>query len=140
MAITRDFLGGLNTDSHPSRVARQDYIDALNITMNGSDLEDDVVTNIVGNQKVDYTQTGSASDNACVGCFADTLRNRVYFMVWNRDDYHSIQYYDKAAGTVTKVIESKTDSVDEILNFQLKEKINGIDIIHTDEGDLMFFT
>jgi hypothetical protein len=139
--IARDFSGKLNLDSHPSRVPPKDYVSALNITRNGGEGQDDVISNIVGNQQVSYTQHGDPSDNACIGAFADNLRNRVYFCIWNRDDYHSIWYYDRSAGTITRVMESRTDSDDiDVLNFQLKEKINDFDIIHREtDGDLIFF-
>ena len=136
----RAFTGKLDLDSHPFRVGQADYIDAENITRDSQGQgSDGVVANIVGNQLVSYTfQSGTQKT---IGSYADKVRNRIYYFVWNSNNYDSILYYDKSSGTIVKVFENLTDSGSvDILSLDPSYKINHIDIIYRDEGDLLFWT
>ena len=138
---TTHFLGKLDYDSHPYRVGKEDFIDALNITRdNGSSSGGDgVVQDLIGNQLVAYTF--QAGTQRCIGKEPDKVRNRMYYCIWNSNDFHSILYYDRGLNSIVKVFENKTDSggVD-ILHWNPSYRINHIDIIHRDEGDLFCFT
>lgn len=137
----RAFTGKLNYDDHPFRVPQQDYIDALNFTRDsvGNQGGDGVVQNIIGSRLSAYTfQSGT---QRTIGKYPDKVNNRMYYFVWNSNGYNSILYYDKGIDAIVKVFESKTDSggVD-ILKWNPSFRINHIDIIYRDEGDLLFFT
>jgi hypothetical protein len=140
--IEQKNIGGkLNTDASPYKVPEMDYIDAQNITRDSqAELKDDVVSNIVGNQLVPYTQPLGV--NKCIGSKADLIRNRVYYFVWNSNGNHYIVYWDKSANTVVKLIQDLTDTNNvPILKFDPSYRINHIDIINIDDtGDLMFWT
>ena len=140
-SIARDFSGKLNLDVHPSRVPTGDYVDAMGITRDAqADGNDLVVSNIRGNRLVSYTfQAGTV--NKCIGKYEDNLKNRVIEFIWNDQGYHSILNFDLTTRTRTKILESRTDSGDiDILKFQKLYNINSVNIIHKDDGDLLFFT
>lgn len=134
--IVRDFSGKMNLDAHPSRVGKRDYIDALNITRNAAGSKD-IVANIAGNRSVSYALPSGTSK--CIGSFSDPVRNRVIACYYNSAGYHEIIKFDKTARTITKIIRSKTDTGGtDILNFGTTTRIRSIDVIHRDEGDLIF--
>lgn len=141
MIEQKNIGGKLNTDASPYKVPAEDYIDALNVTRDSqSELKDDVVSNIVGNQLVPYTQP--AGVNKCIGSKADPIRNRVYYFVWNSNGNHYIVYWDKSANTVVTLIRDLTDTNGvPVLKFDPSYRINHVDIINIDDtGDLMFWT
>lgn len=142
MIEQKNIGGKLNTDASPYKVPPMDYIDALNITRNSqSELKDDIVSNIVGNSLVPYTQPVNGIPKT-IGAKYDPVRNRVYYFVWNSAGYHFIVYWDRSANIIFKVIENITDTngVD-ILKFNPSYRINHVDIINIDDtGDLMFWT
>lgn len=134
------YSGKLNTDDSPYLLPKADYIDALNITRDAQgEGQDMVVSNVVGNRIVSYSlPTGT---NKRIGSKEDLIRNRVYYFVWNSNNHDLILFYDKSAGTITKLIENITDTGGtDVLNFDPSWKINHVDIIYRDEGDLLFWT
>lgn len=139
--INRSFNGKLNLDTNPNRIPPPDYIDALNITRDAQGSgQDKVVTNIDGNQVVLYTlPTGT---NKRIGSRADSIRNRIYYWVWNSNGYNLWLYYDRNTNTVIKLIEDLTDTDNiPVLDFDPSKKINHVDIIYRDvEGDMVFWT
>lgn len=137
--ITNAFNGKLNYDVAPYRIANGDYIDSLNITIDSQGVgKDKVIANIVGNTQKSYTLP--AGTNKVIGGYADKLRNRYYFFVWNNNGYNLILYYDYNADTVNTLLASRTDSDDvDILNFNPSYKIFGVNIFYRDEGDIIFF-
>jgi hypothetical protein len=80
-------------------------------------------------------------DNKIIGFYADKIRNRAYYFLWNSNGYNSILYYDLSTDEITTVLESKTDSDDiDILNFNPSYKVLSINIYYRDdEGDILFF-
>ncbi len=78
--------------------------------------------------------------NKVIGGKEDLVHNRYYVFIWNSGGLHTIVYYDGASDTIVKVLESKTDSggVD-ILQFDPSEKIHSVDIIYTNDGDILSF-
>jgi len=141
MLINRDFSGKLNLDVQDFKVPAGDYTYALNITKDSlGEGQDRVVANILGNRKVNYTLP--SGDNKEIGHYPDLVRNKIYYFIWNSNNFHSILAYNRNTDTISKVLESKTDSggVD-ILNFNPSYKVNSINVIHRDEseGDLLFF-
>lgn len=138
--IGRSFNGRLNLDVQDYRIPAGDYIDALNITRDAQGVgQDRVVSNVVGNQLVSYSLPSGT--NKTIGNFEDKVRNRLYYFIWNSNGYNTIAYYDGITGSIVKVMQDLTDTGNVgILNFDPSYKINHIDIIYRDEGDLLFWT
>jgi len=138
--INNPFNGKLNLDVAEYRISNGDYLDALNITKDAEGKgQDRVISNILGNSQINYTLP--AGTNKVIGFYADKVRNRAYYFVWNSGGYNSILYYDLNTEIVFKVLESKTDSdgVD-ILSFNPSYKVLSVNLIYRDdEGDILFF-
>lgn len=139
--ILHSVEGKMDLDNAPSKVLPSDYVDAWNITRDAQGSgQDKIVTPIKGNRLINYSLPSGV--NKVIGSKEDLLRNRIYFFVWNSNGFHSILYYDGILDTVVHLLESKTDCLnwEDILLFNPSYKINHIDIIYRDEGDLLFFT
>ena len=140
MIINTPFSGKLNLDDAEYRVSNNDYIDALNITKDAQGTgQDKVVSNILGNTLIPYT--APAGTNKVIGFYADKVRNRAYYFLWNSGGFNSIIYYDLNNTSITTVLKSKTDSNNiDILNFNPSYKVLSINIFYRDiEGDILFF-
>lgn len=139
--INNPFNGKLNLDVAEYRISNGDYLDALNITKDAEGRgQDRVISNILGNSQINYTLP--AGTNKVIGFYADKVRNRAYYFVWNSGGYNSILYYDLNTEMVFKVLESKTDSdgVD-ILSFNPSYKVLSVNLYYRDdEGDILFLT
>jgi len=138
--INNPFNGKLNLDVADYRISNGDYIDALNITKDAQGRgQDQVVSNIVGNTLIPYSLP--SGENKIIGFYADRVRNKAYYFLWNSEGYNSILYYDLSNDTITKILESKTDSDGiDILRFNPSFKVLSINIFYRDtEGDLLFF-
>ena len=138
--INRIFNGKLDYDSHPFRVRPQDFIDGLNMTRDSQAVSSDgVVSGIVGNQLVDFDLPSGT--NVVIGKYEDKVRDRIYDFVYNSNSNHTINYYDKSTGTRTNIFENLTDSDSvDILGFNPSYRINHVDIIYKDSGDLISWT
>lgn len=140
MIINTPFSGKLNLDDADYRVSNNDYIDALNITKDAQGAgQDKVVSNILGNTLISYN--APIGTNKVIGFYADKVRNRAYYFLWNSSGYNTILYYDLNTGSITTVLKSKTDSNNiDILNFNPSYKVLSINIFYRDiEGDILFF-
>ena len=138
--INNPFNGKLNLDVADYRISNGDYIDALNITKDAQGRgQDKVVSNIVGNTLIPFTLP--SGENKIIGFYPDKVRNRAYYFLWNSNGYNTILYYDLSNDTITKVLESKTDSDGiDILKFNPSYKVLSVNIYYRDEeGDLLFF-
>jgi hypothetical protein len=134
--MVREFTGHMDLDSHPSKIAPGDYGEAYNITKFGE--QTGVVNNVTGNKIVDFVLPSGV--NTCIGSYEDKVKGRLFYFIHNSTGFHTIAYYNKAAGTVTTVLQSKTDTggVD-IMKFLVTQTVKDVYIIHRDEGDLLFF-
>jgi len=138
--INNPFNGKLNLDVSDYRITNGDFIDALNITRDAEGAaQDRVVSNILGTENVVYILP--AGVNKVIGFYADKIRNRGYYFVWNSNNFHSILYYNMDTNVVTKVFQSKTDSDGiDILSFNPSYKVLSINIFYRDDdGDILFF-
>ncbi len=138
--INNPFNGKLNLDVADYRISNGDYIDALNITKDAQGRgQDKVVSNIVGNTLIPYTLP--SGENKIIGFYPDKVRNRAYYFLWNSNGYNTILYYDLSNDTITKVLESKTESNGiDILKFNPSYKVLSVNIIYRDlEGDILYF-
>jgi hypothetical protein len=140
MIINNPFSGKLNLDDADYRISNYDYIDAFNVTKDAQGAgADKVVSNIEGNTLIPYT--APAGTNKVIGFYADKVRNRAYYFLWNSGGFNSIIYYDLNNTSITTVLKSKTDSNNiDILNFNPSYKVLSINIFYRDiEGDILFF-
>lgn len=137
--IRNDFRAGLNRDDSYYSLPPNSYVDALNITRDATEANQDrVVTNLVGNRNISYTLPSGT--NVCIGAIANTIRNTIISFVYNSTNKHSIVEYNITTRTSAKVFENLTDSGSvDILGFTETEKITGTNIFNRDEGDLLFF-
>lgn len=138
--INRIWNGKLNLDTQNFRVPDGDFIEALNITRDSpGEGNDVVVTNVIGNELVAYTLP--AGTNKVIGTFADKVRNRVYYFIWNSNNFDLILYYDRGEDVIVKLIKNITDTDGDVLDFNPSKKINHVDIIYSEtNGDLLFWT
>lgn len=134
--------GGLNYDTEPHLMPKDDWIDAINVRMGLSDEQQEgAAINIEGNVRIgEYNYADG--ENKCVGAFSDEFRNVIYAFICNSDNNDEIIEIDPATGIITPVFKNLlwTNNVDVTL-FEPWIKIHSIDIIHRpdDEGDLLFW-
>lgn len=143
--IKADFSGGLNLDDALYNVPKNAYIDAVNVTTDAIEGSNDrAITNIVGNQLVNYSLP--AGRNVCIGAHPNDVTNTVIYFVWNSNDNHLVLEYNNTSRTISHIFRNLTDSdgVD-VLGFLENKKITSINIYNRDEnaedggGDLLFF-
>lgn len=140
LGVVNNFGGGLNLDDDILTMQPDSYLDALNITIDAvARNKDNAATNIVGNRKVSY----SLPPGTCqvIGAKDDLIRNRVIYFVWNTYGKHCILEYDNSTRTISKILENLTDTAFvDILQFNRYKKILHIEIVHREEGDLLYWT
>lgn len=137
--VKDNLMGGLNLDASYYKVPKNAYTDALNITRDAIEGNNDYdITNIVGNRIV--TNSLPTGTNKCIGARANEIRNTVIFFNYNSNGNHGIYEYDNTTRTITKIFINLTDSGSvDILGFTANDKINNINIYNRDEGDLLYF-
>lgn len=137
MIENKRFLGKMDLDSSPYKLAKEDYIDALNITKNAVAANADTsITNIVGNRLVNYNYP--SGNNFCIG--AKEYYPYMYYIVYNELGKHSVLEFNSDTRTITKIFENLTDSDDvDVLDLQVNKKINNIDVFSTSDGTFLFF-
>jgi len=138
--VQNNFRGGLDLDTDVFQMRPDSYVDALNITIDAIEGNRDLAaTNIIGNRLVDYALP--AGTNQVIGAYGDLIRNRVIYFIWNSNGNHVIAKYSNATRTISKILENLTDTDDvDILGFSRYKKIIHIEVIHRDEGDLLYWT
>ena len=91
-------------------------------------------------------QTGT---NVCIGSYYDQLKQRVFFFIYNSLGYDAIFSYDTkqnvlpaASRTITKVLMSKSDSTENLFDFDPNYPIASVNILYRTEvdGDVLFWT
>lgn len=141
--IPKILIGRLDYDSSPHLVAKEDFIDGLNITREqgsgGTFNDDSVVANVKGNRFVPFNLP--LYGNKTIGARQDPLRNAIYYFIYNSDGFHTIAYYDNATRVISKIFQSKTDSAGvDIFQWNPEFSIIHVDIVHRDiEGDLLYW-
>lgn len=131
----------MNTDADPYRIPASDYSYAMNITRDAiGEGQDMVVSTVVGNSIIPYLLPNA--ECKVIGSRPDSVRNRIYYFIWDTQGEHSIMYYDGITQTVNKLLLNLADTDDvDILNFNPSYRINHIDIIYRDDkGDLLYWT
>lgn len=140
MIEIRGFNGKLNVDDNPYRIPKDDFVDALNVTRDAQGQGQDMtITNLIGNTLVQDSLPDGI--NKVIGNYADRTRNRQYYFTWNSLGYHRISYYDASADTIIVLMENLKDTGNvDVLKFNPSFRINHIDIVYREEGDLLFWT
>lgn len=139
--MNRAFNGKMNTDADPYRLPASDYSYAMNITRDAQgEGQDLVVSNVVGNTVIPYILP--SVNSKVIGSRPDSIRNRIYYFIWNAEDNDLIMYYDATSGQIVKLLQNLTDTDDiDVLQFNPSYRINHIDIIYRDDdGDLLYWT
>lgn len=132
------FIGGLDLDTSLHVLKKESYIDALNITRDAIQSNEDYAgTNIVGNKKVAYDYP--AGQGMVIGAAPNQVRNTIIFMRYNSNGYNGIYEYDRSNNVINKIFECLTDSDTDILNFNTIDKISSINVYNRPEGDLLYF-
>lgn len=143
--------GGLNKDVDENYLKPNEYQDALNIRITDKlNSEDGVVSNVKGNTFVLFSELVTAypisldppilipCSNKCIGNYANEQNGKYYSFIWNSCGCHTITEYDPFTNTITKVLQSRTDTGDvDILNFQQFSLINGVSIV---DNDYLYWT
>ena len=129
--------GGLNQDVDENFLKPNEWEYALNIrNTDRQEFSDGVISNVKGNTLVTFTLP--AGTNKCIGNYANEQTGLYYSFIWNSGGFHTITEYNPKTGTITKVLQSKTDTDNvDILKFQQYELINGVGII---DGTLLYWT
>ena len=134
--------GGLNYDTEPHLLPKDDWMDAMNVRMAASDEQQQgAATNIEGNVRIgNYNY--AAGTNMCIGAFSDEFRNVIIAFIWNSNGNDEIIEINPESGEITPIFKNLvwTDGED-VLQFDSWVKIPSIGVIHRaeDEGDLLFW-
>jgi len=79
--------------------------------------------------------------NKVIGSYADKIKNRIYYFIWNEGNHDKIMYYDETENTIHTLMENIKDTGGaDVLNFSPSYRINHIDIVYREGGDLLFWT
>lgn len=146
----RNFLAGRMNKVADQRVLPEgEYVDAMNIRMGSTEnTEQGAIENIRGNlplTKLTYTDgTATSADALCIGSYADSRRNTIYWFVHDPDFSRGSGKLDLIVSfnVLTNILTYNVVSVDDgsgvntTLNFNPAYLITGVDMV----GDLLFFT
>lgn len=141
---SRNFIGGMNGDTAGRLVPSGMYVDAYHIEIESfGGKPTGFIKNLKGNTLVAYELPSGLNDVQY--SLQDGENRRAYYFVMNSDGKHSILEYDGNSNSITKILESKTDSggVD-ILNmtdeFPVRRAAiqDGQDLIWTDGNQEIF--
>lgn len=148
----RNFLAGKMNKVADQRVLPEgEYVDAMNIRMGSTEnTEQGAIENIRGNlplTKLSYIEgTQLSPDATCIGSYADSRRNTIYWFVHDPDfdavgatgKLDLIVSYNVLTNILTYIVVSIDDGggVNTTLNFNPSYLITGVDMV----GDLLFFT
>lgn len=110
---------------------------ALNcITSSTSEGQQGVITNPKGNTMISVDLP--EGENKTIGAVADEENNRFLYAVWNELGFHTWFQYDSTSNTITRIIQSRTDSKDEDIFRWLKtDLILGLNIV---DGNKLYWT
>lgn len=102
--------------------------------------------NVFGTRLINNANLHSGT-NICIGSFYDSLKNRVFYFVYNVDPsdglhYDAIFMYNVNTNTVSRVLMSYVDSVVPLFYFSSSYPITSVNILYRpdDEGDILYWT
>jgi len=122
--------GGLNLDDAIELVGQEDFVDAYNLRVNGTeDGEEGLATNPESNSLIANTlPTGL---NKAIGAAGFEVTRTAYSFIYNSQQYHLIAKLDYDAVTQTNIFENLTDSgSDNVLPLNPEYYVNDIKLIN----------
>ncbi len=140
MIDLKQLSGIMNTDDPNSNIPAVHHKYALNgrFRGNGNSME---FQGVPGNVLItnNYLPTGS---NQCIGSFYDSLRQRIIWFNWNSNSKHGIYQYAIKTKTVSPLLISFSNSLTDILDFDLNFPIPSVVMLYTTEedGDILHWT
>lgn len=135
--FTTTLNGGIDSDTANEHLQSNKIRYALNcIVSSSSEGEEGVITNPKGNVLISTDLP--EGENKTIGAVADEESSRFFYAVWNSNGYHSWFQYNSVSNTITRLIQSKTDSNGEDIFRWLREDIIlGVNIV---DGNKLYWT
>jgi hypothetical protein len=143
--IEKQFSGVMNLDDRNDILPSSHHKDAKNVVFRGNPglMQ---AQNIYGTRLINNANLHSGT-NICIGSFYDSLKNRVFYFVYNVDPsdglhYDAIFMYNVNTNTVSRVLMSYVDSVVPLFYFSSNYPITSVNILYRpdDEGDILYWT
>jgi hypothetical protein len=137
----KTFSGIMNMDDPNENLPGTHHKEALNMVFLGNpgEMRAEVIR---GNQVV--SNTLPVGVNRCIGSYYDELKQRLFFFVYNSNGYDGIFVYNSVTRVITKLLQSKVDSVstESLFDFSPDYPIASINIIYRTEadGDVLHWT
>lgn len=129
--------GGMDQDSSPEYIAKNDFPTAYNIRNTGTTSEEaGLITNIESNEIIAGTR--ATGINKCIGAAGFERTRKGYAFIYNSQQYHQLIEIDYDAETETVIFENLTDSGGEnVLPLDPQHYITDIKLLH---GKFLIFT
>jgi hypothetical protein len=144
MIDLRRYTGGLNLDTAAEFLPQGDYIDALNVNINLEGVE-----KILGTTEIQSLVNPSNGTNWVCGSHFDKTRQKVYYFIFNSQQFHTIVSIDVPTLTSTILFQDKTNTGGTSIlgwgtdaSYNPNKIIKDIKIIYRDngqDGDLVYF-
>ena len=136
----KTFLGGLDQDTDPRFVDRQDIVDALNIRWGITDQDSQgSIENVRGNLAISVPFPSEVINNICVGAYENLDTKKIYFFTLSLSNENGscIFEYDQLTDTNSLVLSDATVNGTPSLKFKRTSLINHIDVI---DGKFLYWT
>jgi hypothetical protein len=144
--IEKQFSGVMNLDDRNDILPSSHHKDAKNVVFRGNPglMQ---AQNIYGTRLINNANLRSGT-NICIGSFYDSLKNRVFYFVYNIDpsdgkNYNAIFMYDvNTGGAPVRLLMSHINSTVELFGFNTSYPITSVNILYRpdSEGDVLFWT
>lgn len=131
------FNGGMDFDTAPEFLGPNKTRYALNcISSSVAEGEQGIITNPKGNVLIEIELP--EGENKTIGALEDEENKRFFYAVWNSKGRHTWFMYESSSNSITKVLQSITDTGNEdIFGWSSSDLILGINIV---DGDKLYFT
>jgi hypothetical protein len=137
MIENKVFSGIMDSDSPYEKVAPLHHVHAQNIIFKG-DGGNLRAENVPGSRLITGA-TLPAGTNVTIGHYYDSVHNRVYYFNYNSNGNHGIYQLDKVTETIATVVVVGADTQGDVLGFDLNTPIIDIDLLHSTDGDLLYW-
>lgn len=138
--MVKKFSGFMNTDDAPAEVGFLQHMFAWNMVFRGT-VPNARGQNVVGNTLVPNSFLPSTGTNYCLYALYDQVKQRIFIFQWNSTNKHGIYQYDIATKTFAILVQCFTNTIDDVLGFNLNRPIPSAKIVYGDTtlGDLLCF-
>jgi hypothetical protein len=129
MELKRQFVSGkMNKDLDLRLVPDGEYIDALNVIVSNSEGQKvGSVQNVYGLEFVSTYQL--PEESVCIGSIADEANSCIYWLVYSPTK-NLVLEYSELSGNTSVVLEDDRDAGSNVLNFDPKYYVTGINVIY----------